>query len=557
MTSVFFSCRCGSRWLKSLTLRMNACVYRNSNVGKITSITSRRSFAVFRGFRFDRIGESDSVTPEQIIEADDTAMVALKTLAIPQEILHKIEIILKEFGHKHDLERVGSFLARKLTARSSVEIPRILHSSLMTEEIPRSLQIPVTFNKGKADGSASQSLQAAEPDPAELYFDAVAHAEDSRHKLHNITYFPEAALSFMAHRYAGMFAANYRILTEIKKRAFDFVPRSLMEYHAGIAPGIAAAHSIWDGGFLDALAIESSTNLSQLGQYLTSDYPFVRWQYGLYENSEYFDLIVLNYSLSDLPNHVSRRSLVRNLWNRISKNGILAIIECGTPTGFRYIHNIRELFISELGKERFHFVSPCPHESVCPMALTGRDWCHFSQTVSKIPNNLYNKSKNQKRQTEEEKFSYLVIRKGPGPREVYGHESKAPDIMSKSYFWPRIVLPVIKAGRHVLMDVCTLPHSFQRKVVTKRAPEMAGYSSLISLSLFLELRHARKAMWGDLWRFPLLLHRPEARSYTPDEIKKSMLRFEEKTRQAKHFEAGGLSELKEQFDRKSQQHFGQ
>lgn len=41
-------------------------------------------------------------------------------------------------------------------------------------------------------------------------------------------------------------------------------------------------------------------------------------------------------------------SQIRNLWNRLEDGGVLVVIEAGTPTGFRFIHHIRELFIMQL-----------------------------------------------------------------------------------------------------------------------------------------------------------------------------------------------------------------
>lgn len=35
-----------------------------------------------------------------------------------------------------------------------------------------------------------------------------------------------------------------------------------------------------------------------------------------------------------------------------------SVLEPGTPTGFRWIHEIRELFITVLGSGKFHFVAP-------------------------------------------------------------------------------------------------------------------------------------------------------------------------------------------------------
>lgn len=76
-----------------------------------------------------------------------------------------------------------------------------------------------------------------------------------------------------------------------------------------------------------------------------------------------FDLITLSYVQMDVRGQPSRDMLIRNLWNRLNyPNGVLVLVERGTPTGFRFMHHTREMFIEEIGTEHFHFVAPCPHE---------------------------------------------------------------------------------------------------------------------------------------------------------------------------------------------------
>ena len=151
-----------------------------------------------------------------------------------------------------------------------------------------------------------------------------------------------------------------------------------------------------------------------MGKYLTADYANLRWQAALYESSERFDLVIASHCQLELRGQPSRDLLVKNLWNRVAPGGVLVLIEPGTPTGFRFMHHTRELFIRDISDEHFHFVAPCPHEGPCPLAFTGRDWCHFSQRIFRLDHKLYTKGSRSKI-VEEEKFSFLALRRGPGP----------------------------------------------------------------------------------------------------------------------------------------------
>eukprot|EP00971_Amphidinium_carterae_P303895 6038623-Amphidinium_carterae.3 len=44
----------------------------------------------------------------------------------------------------------------------------------------------------------------------------------------------------------------------------------------------------------------------------------------------------------------SRDALVKQLWNKLTVGGVLVLIEPGTPTGFRFMHHTRELFITRI-----------------------------------------------------------------------------------------------------------------------------------------------------------------------------------------------------------------
>ena len=76
---------------------------------------------------------------------------------------------------------------------------------------------------------------------------------------------------------------------------------------------------------------------------------------------------------------------------------------------------------------------------------------------------------------------------------VYESEKEAKTPLEKSYFWPRVIRPVIRKHRHVIMDMCS-PLSgktelIERRIIAKSHGLHGGY------------RMAKRIKWGDLWYF--------------------------------------------------------
>ncbi|KAL8274554.1 hypothetical protein Esti_001520 [Eimeria stiedai] len=638
----------------------------NRNDGSTRS--SRVCDRVYRGYRFDRMLETKHADPSSTAALEALTLCTLKTVVLPASVLQKLQLLLKYVGKKKDLERAGRLLADKTTARTSVELPRILPSQLL----PEAQQIAAAGAAAAAaeDGGASEQpeeasssssaaaagrsrwgttasslflrgrdtrllrslpgatesiLSSLPPDGLEAQ-EALAAAEDARHPLYRHlvnAHSPLTAAAYTAHRFAGVYASMLRILTEVKARCPHFFPARVLEMNAGFAAGLLAVDAVYGQlpnetaaiprtqgksgecvplmtasetvekrriDFL--LAVEPSGHLSSVGRFLTADLrPHVQWQLGLYEeglwkrqsNSSHpplpnsttrrttrttrattagrgalcdavgvsddrFDLVLLPHALlRSVDGQASRHSLLRDMWKRVKPGGLMVLLERGTVTGFRVLASARELFICELGTDKFHFVSPCPHEAACPLALTGRDWCHFGQRVRRVPHHLYCKGSRAK-SIEEEKFSFLVVGKGPGPRTKYpslaAAEAAAASAQEQSFFWPRLVAPPIKAREHVLLDVCAAPHHFERIAVSKHMPHAAGY------------KPARHAAWGDLWRFPRKIIRPDARAYMQQEVREALeRRHAQRVRDNQKTEMGNEVERRE-LEESLVRHFG-
>ncbi|KAL8452842.1 hypothetical protein Emed_001140 [Eimeria media] len=655
----------------------------NSSISDSSSSSSRRVCdGVYRGYRFDRMLETKNADPSSTAALEALAMCTLKTVVLPAAVLQKLHLLLKYVGRKKDLEKTGRLLADKTTARTSVELPRILPSQLLPDaqqiaaaaaaaaasaaagaeedgqhpQEPAAAAAAAAAAVGRSRGATTASslflrdrdtrllrslpgaretiLSSLPPDGLEAQ-EALAAAEDARHPLYRHlvnAHSPLTAAAYTAHRFAGVYASLLRILTEVKGRCPHFFPSRVLEMNAGFAAGLLAVDAVYGQlatepevipskqgksgkDFLSLttspktaekkkieflMAVEPSGHLASVGRFLTADLrPHVQWQLGLYEeglrrkqssnnlspvsnsltaaattrtttaaaaaaeeggrgggggsdgddvSDDRFDLILLPHVLlRSVDGQASRHSFLRDLWKRLKPGGLMVLLERGTVTGFRVLASVRELFICELGIDKFHFVSPCPHEAACPLALTGRDWCHFGQRVRRVPHHLYCKGSRAK-SIEEEKFSFLVVGKGPGPRLKYpslaAAEAAAASAADQSFFWPRLVAPPIKAREHVLLDVCAAPHHFERIAVSKHMPHAAGY------------KPARHAAWGDLWNFPRKIIRPDARAYMQQDVREALEeRHKQRVRENQKNEIGNEEE-REELEQSLVRHFG-
>lgn len=165
-----------------------------------------------------------------------------------------------------------------------------------------------------------------------------------------------------------------------------------------------------------------------------------------------FDVVILGFVLQEVPTAKQRELLIEALWSRVRDNGVIILVEPGSPKGYRFVMSFRDWVIAKDRKEA-SILAPCPHHNVCPLASNPETWCHFSQITQKLPNSVFPKIPKEK-ELVNEKFSYLVVKKGVTPNAEFKEEEDAPTPQDKSYFWPRIILPVMKKQGHSIIDLC-------------------------------------------------------------------------------------------------------
>jgi ribosomal protein RSM22 (predicted rRNA methylase) len=205
-----------------------------------------------------------------------------------------------------------------------------------------------------------------------------------------------------------------------------------------------------------------------------------------------FDIIILGYVLQEVSSAKGRLLVIEALWSRLKDEGVIIVVEPGSPKGFRYINAFRDWVLAK-DRKSASIIGPCPHHGQCPMAKHPDLWCHFSQITQKIPNTVFPKRPAEP-DTVNEKYSYLIVQKNAEtPNTKYENIDQAKTAVEKSYFWPRIIRPAIGKHKHIILDLCTKDSGktgqLQRRVIAKSHGIEGGY------------RMAKRMKWGDLWYF--------------------------------------------------------
>ena len=110
------------------------------------------------------------------------------------------------------------------------------------------------------------------------------------------------------------------------------------------------------------------------------------------------DLVIASYAAAEIDAADLDR-FAAELWRATAQ--MLAIIEPGTPAGYRRILQMR----ATLTGSGALVAAPCPHEHACP--LVAPDWCHFARRLPRSRDHRV--AKGAQLAFEDEKFAYVVL----------------------------------------------------------------------------------------------------------------------------------------------------
>lgn len=375
----------------------------------------------------------------------------LKTVRLPPELVQTVHFLVTQSSMR-DLENRIKALTNYLWSRKRpLETEDLRRRALELEEKLREKAV-----QDHPKGSLTHLDDAKEKKLQRKVLDII---RKTTYHWESLDYTEELSFLYMAARMDGVFAAVSRAFHEIQKRVPDFQPSTLLDFGSGTGTVSWAAHSIWGKTMKEYLNIDTSAPMLALAERLMKGasedqepcFPGVYFRQFLPVSPKVkFDLVVSAFSLNELPGQPQRVETVQTLWRKT--DGFLVLIENGTKEGHQMLMEARDVVLK--GKDKVvhdtrepHIFAPCPHHLPCPRLSPERVLpCNFVQTYYPLP---FSWNPQQK----EEKFSFLILHRGPG-------ELKEP--------WPRITQPVICRPRHVHVHLCCPDGTLQHAVVTPK-----------------------------------------------------------------------------------------
>ena len=273
-------------------------------------------------------------------------------------------------------------------------------------------------------------------------------------------------LAYLLTRMPATYAATNAALAAITERLADFSPTSLLDLGAGpgTAAWAAAEHFLQLQTFTLVEALPAFRELahsliiaSPVPALAAADIREGRLP-ACGDSLPAADLVIASYLLSELDEQKFASS-IEAAWR--ATQGVLLLVEPGTPRGYQLILAARTLLIAA-GAEP---VAPCPSAAGCP--IISPDWCHFSVRLPRLKAHM--RAKSADLPYEDEKFAYLAVRR---PGNALAEVS-------------RIISPPKVVKHQVQLRLCG-PAGLAETTIQSRD------KSLFTM--------ARKASWGGTWK---------------------------------------------------------
>jgi len=212
----------------------------------------------------------------------------------------------------------------------------------------------------------------------------------------------EDALAYALVRLPATYAACAAVFGEALRRAPGFAPESLLDAGCGPGGGSWAAAQVWPS--IARIAwLDASAPFLDLAARLAADGPAAvaraEARRGDLTGGGFAKagLVLASYALAELAPEAQART-VSGLWEAC--DGVLALVEPGTPAGYGRILAAREALIAAGAR----ILAPCPHPDPCPLAAP--DWCHFSVRLPRSRDHRL--AKGAEVPFEDEKYAYLL-----------------------------------------------------------------------------------------------------------------------------------------------------
>lgn len=248
------------------------------------------------------------------------------------------------------------------------------------------------------------------------------------------------AIAYAISRMPATYCAVYSVLEQSLKNYKKDI-KTVLDVGAGTGTATWVIDDIIDAEKITCL--EREEQMQKVGKQLMKNHiSNVEWDsFDLVKNNikEKADLVIASYVINELAEE-DREKAISKLWD--STEGLLVIIEPGTPEGFKHILDARNMLL----EKGANIVAPCTHQGKC--YIDKGDWCSFYVRVAR--SGIQRQAKKGELGYEDEKFSYIALSRTP---------IKQNDAIILRH-------PQIATG-HVKIKVCT-KNGIEERIYTKK-----------------------------------------------------------------------------------------
>lgn len=212
--------------------------------------------------------------------------------------------------------------------------------------------------------------------PLDMHKNPLGWTLDKSAQIPAYVYGPTETMAYLAYEVEGTYACAHHVLRQLQQQRPAFAPTSVLDFGAG--PGTASwvAKELFDESVTRYRIVEPSQSMVDAAEVLLEGFPGLSVRRGLaemkreLESGVKYDLIMLNYVLSEITNDYERVAVMSALWELLSDNGCMVLVDRGSPWGSHHVRSARQFILDSVAEEAsetdgandsVQIVAPCAH----------------------------------------------------------------------------------------------------------------------------------------------------------------------------------------------------